>query len=609
MPILANQALKLSDSINYKKGELEALANFSTLNLYSGKTKDVIFYTNKVLESDKETDFPDLKMKLYNELGQAYFILQDYPSSYSNFLKGLDLSEKYQNDDFAVKVNMNLGTMFSLLEDYNEAILFYSEAQKSLDKAHNSKRMEAMIFANLGFLNIQIGNYQKAEDYLKTAVNVFDQEKVLEWLAFSYTTLGKLNLKMNIFEDAIRNYQMALEIHSSLNDIKGRADIHYGLAKANLELGNLEITETYILESLELFKKFKLKTGLEKCYRLLYQLKKKQGFIAQSLDYLEQTEKLANDISKEKNLRNLKMLDAKLNFEKEKLALEDEKDIAISKRNKFLQWSLASLFTLFIVGVLILRSNLREKKLNKILESQALVLQDKEKTLKNINQNQDRLFSIVGHDLKGPIYSLKELLNLYLEDENGKEYFEKFAPKLKEDLEQVEFTLGNLLQWGSIQMKGFSINTEKIEVKTEIDKTITLFRKSLSNKSITIINKISESEYVLADINHFQIIFRNLISNAIKFTPEEGEIVISSKRKNENLIIEVRDNGLGISKDILVKLFEDNEHHSTYGTNLEKGTGLGLRLTKEMVYHNKGEITVESEVGSGTSFYVLLSTP
>ena len=608
MSIIANQTLKLSDSINYKKGELEALSNFATLNLYSGKTKDVIFYANKVLHEKESDDFPELKMKIYNELGQAYFIKQDYPSSYANFRKGLALSKKYQDIDFAAKVNMNLGTMFNLLEDYEEALAFYSEAQKELDRVQNPKRMEAMISANLGFLHTQTGDFQKAEEHLKSAILVFEEGKILEWLAFSYTTLAQLDLKMNIYEDAILNYEMALQIDSNLNNIKGRADIHYGLAKAYLGLGNLQNAEKYITESLKLFKEFKLNTGLEKCYRLLYELKKKQGFLAESIDYLEKTEKLANDISKEKNVRNLKMLDAKLKFEKEKEVLERAKNSAISKRNKYIQWSLAALFTLFIVGVLILRSNLREKKLNKALEQQALVLQDNEKTLKNINRNQDQLFSIVGHDLKGPIYSLKELLNLYLEDENGKEYFDNFAPKLKEDLEQVEFTLSNLLQWGMVQMKGFSIHTKKIDVKKEIDISINLFRKTSKNKSITIKNEIPEREIVLADLNHFHIIFRNLISNAIKFTSENGEIHIFSERKKENLVIAVRDNGLGIPKKVRENIFKNNEHHSSYGTNLEKGTGLGLRLAKEMVNHNKGHIAVKSEVGVGTTFYVELPT-
>tara|TARA_R110002074_G_scaffold115309_5_gene246137 strand:+ start:15694 stop:17736 length:2043 start_codon:yes stop_codon:yes gene_type:complete len=608
MESLSKKALQLSKNINYKEGELEALTNFSAFHLYSGDTGKAIEYGNLVLEAKEISNFPQKKMKVYNQLGQAYFIKQDYPLTYSHFLNAISLSEKYHDESYKFRMNMNLGTMFNLLEDYDEAIVFYTEALKSSEKLKDEE-MDAMVSSNLGYLFIQKEDFKKAEALLLKSTAYFEKAKINEWLAFSCATLGQLNLKLNNYSEAIVNYDKALLLHKSLNDIKGRADINYGLAKANFGLGNSVQAEEFVNESKKLYETFKLNSGLEKVNRLLYQIKKDQNKISESLAYLELAENLANNISKEKNIRNLNLQNAKLNIEKEKENLVIKNRLAIEKQRKYVKWSLAALLTLFVIVLIILNSNKREKLLNKKLENQTIELKENQKTLTNINQNQDRLFSIVGHDLRGPIISLKELLTFYIEDPDGKVYFEKFAPQLREDLEQVQFTMDNLLHWGKTQMSGNQIRLEKISVRDEIENIIHFFSREIKKKCIEIDNQLIDTHFVYADLNQFNVIFRNLISNALKFTPNEGRITFSSKIKEANLLIEVSDTGVGMSELAISKLFKDTEHISTSGTNLEKGTGLGLRLAKEMIVKNNGKIFVKSKINKGSQFIVELPLP
>ena len=608
MKIITERAMELSKLLKYKKGELEALTNFSAFYLYRGGTENSIKYCQKVLSDNELIDYPRLEMKVYNHLGQAYYIKQEYPLSYTYFLQGLALGKKHKNKFYVFLMNMNLGTMFNLLEDYDEAKLFYTSAFE-LSKKTKDANMDAMLSSNLAFLHIQTGDFDKAKNYLNKSIVHFEYSKNKEWLAFSLSTLAQLYLKSKKYNEAIINYQKALSVHGSDNDIKGRADIYYGLAKSYYEIQDITKAEEYINESLSLYSSFNLNTGLEKCYRILYQIKKEQNQISKSLEYLELTEKLANNIFIEKNKRNLNMLNTKLNFEKEKDDLKAKNELAIDQQRKYVKWSLAALLTSFIIVLIILNSVKREKLLNKKLENQAIVLKDNQKTLSKINQNQDRLFSIVGHDLRGPIISLKELLDLYIEDPEGKKYFEKFAPQLRDDLEQVQFTMDNLLHWGKNQMKGSSIKLERISVSNEIENILHLFNKEIKKKYIKIDNQIINNHYAFADLDQFNVIFRNLISNAIKFTPNEGKITLTSKIKNANLLIEIYDTGVGMSELTLSKLFKDTEHISTSGTNLEKGTGLGLRLAKEMIVKNNGEIFVQSKINEGSHFIVELPLP
>ena len=605
MLLLSEKALNLSKLTGYKQGELEALSNYAILNLFKGNTDKSIEYSLLAMADPKLVEYPKTEMKLYNSLGQAHFIKQNYPLTYSHFLHALSLAEKYNDTFYLFRMNMNLGTIFNLLEDYNEALKYYTNALESSKKL-NEPETDAMLSSNLAYLNIQIGDLQKAKVYLDESINILENHTNKAWLAFCYTTLGQFHQKSNNYKEALVNFKKALNLQNSLNDLKGKADIYYHMSKAFIGLNNLPKAEEYISQSLELYKSFNLDSGLENAYRGLYEIKKKQNNIEQSLAYLELTEKLSNDNFKKKNRRNLSMLHAKLNFENEKDALRAQNELEINQQSKYIKWSLAASLLLLVIVFIILKANKRVKSLNRKLARQAVVLKENQRELTKINNNQDRLFSIVGHDLRGPIISLKELLTLYLEDSEGKKYFEKFAPKLKNDLEQVKFTMDNLLHWGKTQMKSSKINIRSISVQHELEIILQLYRNEIEKKSITVNTQFSEKHTVLADLEQFNIIFRNLISNAIKFTPNNGTITIATEIHNSHIAIQISDTGVGMSATDLQKLFSETEHFSNYGTNDEKGTGLGLRLVKEMVIKNNGEIFVDSEPNKGSRFVVEL---
>lgn len=605
MLLNSERALELSIKNNYTHGELEALANFASLYLYTGETDKSIEFCLKTIENTHLKNFPKTEMKVYNVLGQAYFYKNDYPSTYTQFLHALSIAEKTKDQFHLFRMNMNLGTIFSRLEDSDEALKYYAAAFKFVKKL-NDPTKEAMMLSNMAYLNIKLGNLEDAKANLNAAFKLYESINNTTWLAWTYSTLGLYHLKLNDYENAMLNYQKSLDMHNNFNDVKTNADMKYGLARAYLGLNDLAKSEESILKSLEISKSSNYEAGLEQAYRTLYEIKKAQNKTAESLKYLELTEKLSNDNFKKKNRRNLTMLNAKLNFEKEAENIKIQNELALSQQRKYIKWSLAALLTLIIIVFIILNANRREKILNKKLAKQAEVLNENQKALKQINHNQDRLFSIVGHDLRSPIISLNEILGLYLEDPEGKEYFEKFAPQLKEDIEQVQFTMDNLLHWGKTQMQGSTVNIKSILVKEELDIILQLYRNEIKKKSIVVNNQVAANHSVFADLQQFNIIFRNLINNAIKFTPNNGMITISTKIKNKNLVIEVSDTGVGMTETDVQKLFSSSENFSSYGTNSEKGTGLGLRLVKAMVIKNNGEIMVKSEPNKGSQFIVEL---
>jgi signal transduction histidine kinase len=155
-------------------------------------------------------------------------------------------------------------------------------------------------------------------------------------------------------------------------------------------------------------------------------------------------------------------------------------------------------------------------------------------------------------------------------------------------------------------MKGSRKEPVILKAKKEIDELSQLFTENLRIKNIDLINSIPENLCIEMDLNHFKIVFRNLISNAIKFTHEGGKITLEGETSDDKTVIRVRDNGVGISEDNVKKIWDYKQHLSTFGTNAEKGTGLGLMLCKEMVEKNEGAIWVESAKNKGTTFNITL---
>ncbi len=235
-------------------------------------------------------------------------------------------------------------------------------------------------------------------------------------------------------------------------------------------------------------------------------------------------------------------------------------------------------------------------------------LNKSEQKLKELNATKDKLFSIIGHDLRGPIGGFKTLIELLISD-----YDLSDSKSLMDSLKAIQKTanstydlLENLLAWAKSQRNEIVFAPEKIKLKEITLLTIDLFAELSKNKQINIIYDVPEDTIIFADKNMLMTVLRNLISNAIKFTSKGKQIrIIADKNDNEH-IITIKDEGTGIKPENLTKLFKNTEHLSTYGTNGEKGSGLGLLLCKDFIEKHNGKIWVESELGKGSAFIFTL---
>ncbi|MBC8005087.1 MAG: PAS domain-containing sensor histidine kinase [Verrucomicrobia bacterium] len=232
-------------------------------------------------------------------------------------------------------------------------------------------------------------------------------------------------------------------------------------------------------------------------------------------------------------------------------------------------------------------------------------LRDSETRLIELNSTKDKFFSIIAHDLKGPFNSIlgfSELLTDRIKD-NDYEEIEKYAMIIHNSARRAMDLIMNLLEWSRSQTGRMEFNPENMDLVSLIRTISQLLNDIALQKLITLYTETPEHVMVFADKAMMGTVMRNLISNAIKFTNPEGEIVISIDHKMNKLIVTVADNGVGIKPEGIEKLFVIEKSYSTVGTQGEKGTGLGLILCKEFIERHGGEIWVESEFGKGSKFH------
>ncbi len=231
-------------------------------------------------------------------------------------------------------------------------------------------------------------------------------------------------------------------------------------------------------------------------------------------------------------------------------------------------------------------------------------LQKSEEHLKRLNATKDKLFSIIGHDLREPIGTLKPLLDFLLKssDLSDTENVKKVLRMIQKSSTSAYNLMENILAWARSQLDEISYSPEEIKLSGLIKTTIDLFKESLQSKNISISIQIPNDTLLYADRNMLMTVFRNLISNAIKFTPEGKSIEIISIEMDNHHQIEIKDQGIGMDADRISKLFDKTEYTSTYGTNGEKGNGIGLLLCKDFIERNGGTLNVESEIDKGSAF-------
>jgi signal transduction histidine kinase len=274
------------------------------------------------------------------------------------------------------------------------------------------------------------------------------------------------------------------------------------------------------------------------------------------------------------------------------------------------------LFSIYLIIKLRELRHFKEKKMleEKVhertlqIEKQKAEILEKNSKLNELNISKDKFFSIIAHDLRNPfntIIGLSDLLLMNLK-ETDEQKLQRSLENIKGSSQQAYELLENLLFWARSQTGTLAFNPRFTDLKPLVTDSITLVSAQAARKNITIHAAIINEVVMYVDVNMIRTVLRNLLTNALKFTCQDGDVWIRLWVDNDMCTLSVKDNGTGIASEKIKDLFDIGTSHKTKGTDQEPGTGLGLILCKEFIQRHGGRIEVESEEGIGSEFRIIL---
>ncbi|MAB49740.1 MAG: ATP-binding protein [Flavobacteriaceae bacterium] len=619
--LYVNQTAKLSEKLNYTKGLAEstyyraliftqrndyfnAIDNYDKSRKYYLQISDTLGvakvsnsiglieikrgnYTVGLQNSlsaidifEKQNLFDELS-SAYNNLAEAYFKTNQIDKAIDFNFKALDVRKKISDRDGIITSTKNIADLYSLRKEYRKSIEYYEKVLEMLNPTKD-QNLHGEILPKLGSEYLKFKEYDKASEYLVEGLKYNRKQNNEEGILLALNAIGNLNLQ-----------------------------------KRKVKLAEIQLNEAYSIAQ-----KIDNKPALLENYKLHIALDSTRGYYQNAFFWQNKYYDLKDELLKINqpvfpvdteplDLNTSNLIEEEIgNFEEED---NSNKTIKTWLNNPLIIYG--AIAATAILLTLLLLNYLKSKKYREtIIEQKEKLKQEQIRSeaileqahhLEEVNQVKDKLFSIVSHDLKDSISSIKAFLDLLKEDSISKEEFRELIPELSENANNASSLLFNLLNWSKSQMQNLEPNPELFNIQDVFHTKMALVEQKVEDKRIVLIDE-SQRDFVYADKSMVEIVIQNLITNAVKFSRTGDVITVSNQDVNGKALICVEDTGVGISEENIKKLFNANKNFTTVGTKNEKGTGLGLTIAKDLVELNNGRIWVESTVNVGSKFFIEL---
>lgn len=637
-----------------KANETEKAAIYNELSFYSrSDTSKSNQYSRLAYQLALKLDqTPELAKSIYY-LGETNYYSREYLKAIPQYEKAIPIFESLKDSFNITNCYNSIGLCYHQMYKGDKAIELFIKALRSCE---NDKEYTAEIISNIAMAHVKMNNYRDAISNYKKALNLNTQIKDSSSMAVNYNGLGDTYSNMNKPDSAIVNFLLAYKLFGKLRKTgyqtialtniatlypnypdsldkaitcfsqasekfkelgwnQYEAEIRQGMGIVYKKKGDYKNALQAFNESLKIGTKFKKGFALERQnYREMAETYKLMGdyknayecheLFAQYNDSMVQKEKYEQLVNLEKQYETEKKQNEIIRLQSREELMNVE--LRKNKQLKILGFVTACLLLLFAMYVL---TKYYDKiKLNHLLESKNRKIEQSENELRHLNAAKNKFFSIIAHDLKNPFHTVlgySQLLSSNYDTFTEAER-RKFATAINQSTGNIFRLLQNLLEWARSQTGRIVFLPREVDFSPILKNALSVLRPLADQKHIGIEWYSNESLTIFANPQMIETVLRNLINNAIKFTPEHGKITISVVETGEQVEIRISDTGIGISEEEKQTLFRIDSTIKRKGTNNEDGSGLGLILCKEFIQKHSGSIGVESELGKGSTFYFTL---
>lgn len=634
MLAVAERGILLANKISFQKGKARCLASLGVGYMFKDNLQMADSICNAAIALFEQTKDSVGMTQVFYYLGNIRFRQAKYQNAIAYFIKTAELGEKANDYKMVARALDNVGVNYVVMGNNTEALKYYLKALKIWEKIGDNAGKGSSL-SDIARVYVALGDKAKAIEYINqsiatqkgyadvqtmihcylNAVSIYTETNndsaaiavCTEAIRLAEATGQQSELTVMLidrgmayysahkYEEAFADYMKCLKLTKDRPSPAMAAEAHMGLGEIWMARGNAAKSIPHLEIAYALFRENEMEDQTGPAADLLGAAYEKSGDFQKALKFTKIGHTIKDSIYNESNTKQQQQLqfDYELEKKQNRIGILEKKSLIAqnkSDRQRATLWALiGGIAFVVIVAIQLYRAKAKEKRSKDTIAEQA-------SNLNELNKFKDKVFSVLSHDLRGPINSIATTLNMLDEDLLSPKEFASLKPEMKKQLEAITFLLDNLLKWSKNYIMGVTAaTTERINIYEISQQSIDLLAMSAKEKNITVYNNIPESFTASGDPGQIDIVIRNLVSNALKFTDINGTITISAITEGSTAKIHISDNGVGMTTEQIKKLFLTT-HTSTYGTKGETGTGLGLLLCYEFIKANNGAIEVISEV-------------
>jgi signal transduction histidine kinase len=552
----------------------------------------------------------DLKTEYYTELlftkSAIQYIQSNYLESRNSYEELYILSKEIESDIGIARALNGRGLIYLGRELYEEAL---REFLKSLEvnRSINNQKNITVNLLNIGICYQELGNLEKAYQSFQESLKSSIQNDLQVYALMNMNRLGVLFLETNQLDSA--EYYLTEVSTGKPNNWEKSYNLS-GLTELQIKKGNYKNAIEYGLQSFTIAKKIGAKWDVAEVALKLSEAYEQVNALDASLKYHKLHKAYSDSLLNEEMNREINWAELQLaKAENEQLLVQKDLLSSVRDRNQLIIALLSTIVISLVFLALLYRRHSKQKEkynqnlssINKQLAEKKVLIEKQNKELLQINNTKNRLFSILSHDLRSPINSLKQLLDA--RSSISAEDISKYMDMLQQEVGNINEQVNRLLNWANTQMDGFKTKPEMVQLDQIVEQHLNSITYIAQEKGILIQHKPLRS-FINVDPGQLNIIITNLFINSIKYTSKGGLIKLNYSQNKNFVLLTIADTGIGMDQETLQHLKgEFNERSfSRKGTELETGTGLGMLLVKQFLTFNNASLEIESEEGEGTRF-------
>jgi signal transduction histidine kinase len=553
--------------------------------------------------------------RAYCDIGTDYRDLGEYADAYlylaQSFRTARSTAHPTRRDSLTMAIALhNMGTVFTALEQFDLAYQHLAFSEKMSETIHDE---QGAVYSRyeMGDLYSKKGDYDESEKHLLEASRLSKKMKIAFLLPRVRLHLATLYYHKEDFSRSLAYYDSVCKDQTIRNNRFTLAECDLGSGQVMARLGKYDDAFRLVTRSLAVANQLHASNLALSNYEALADLHEARRDFEKALTYRHQYENLRDSIFSTSALGKLFQEQVRFQTMNKDLEIEALNEVQLQQESEIRKQELIQNI-LVVVAVLsmfllytVYRSGRRRKRIHRLLLDHQEEIKRRSLELEQLNQVKDKFFSIISHDLRSPMNALGGTLDLLNKRRVSPSEFTALTQALNIQFNHTRTLINNLLDWTLLQMDKLNVQHEPVNLAEITDESFEALR-NLYPKNIQLDNRIDRGLVGIGDRNILNLVLRNLILNAIKFTESGGRIWVEAEMRGPEVVVSVCDNGIGIKPEVQEFLFTKTSSYTSRGTANEKGTGLGLILCKEFVEKNGGRIWFESKPGEGSTFHFTL---